>query len=228
MNKKILFFTLFILMILLCNNSYATNITLENANNSTCIDITNILLQNNTDYVGFDNYNIFVYRDRFYLELYFYTGDITFSFPDENTISFTTTGTFRVYECYNFSSSGFTYNSYYRANNTQTATFPVDSLNTYGINWYYCTQDIDFSSSPYASSYSFTQKNATTIDYIIYGIAPEEPEEPEDSEEPLQVDLSKISQDLDYIKTFLFYICLYLLCKAIYGVIWWLYNKTLL
>lgn len=37
-----------------------------------------------------------------------------------------------------------------------------------------------------------------------------------------------LNSNFGLIKGFLFLICLYLSCKAIYGVIWWLYNKTLL
>lgn len=214
MKKKILFLTLFILIILLCNNSYAfdnTNFNAEFLNNLENYTIEEFIPNfNNFFSPNLRQYSYFVmikgngvnyvytsstpfgvkYTTRYYLTNYF---DSTNFFQTNNSYSYFDKFTFQSSPSY--TSSPITSNSNIQnMNNLQIIYSNYDIINI-DDNSVYFAKNFDLNSS---------------------------------SEEGSVIDMSQLIAPLEHIKALLFYICLYLLCKTIYGVIWWIYKKTIL
>lgn len=218
MKKKFVFLLIFILIILIYNNSYAfdnTNFNAEFLNNLDNYTIEEFIpIFNNYFSPNLRQYSYFVmikgnginyiytsstpfgvkYTTRYYLTNYF---DSTNFFQTNNSYSYFDKFTFQSSPSY--TSSPITSNTNIQnMNNLQIIYSNYDIIN------------IDDNSTYFTKNFDLIQEDGdgSSIDMTETNIL--------------------LTENFDIIKAFLFLICLYLLCKTIYGVIWWLYNKVLL
>lgn len=222
MKKKILFLTLFILIILLCNNSYAFDVS--NLNYDFLYNTDNYTIEEFIDF--FKQYFVNLIHDFNYFLMYQSSSDIIIyysytpmSIQNYNASNYKVTTLFeqRDFPIYNVADNKvpyirFTINSSGLssiANNLATSGANTASMSIYNHKVLYSNYDIINNSD---NSIFFTKNFDLQSS----------------SEEGSTIDMTEIIAPLEHIKALLFYICLYLLCKTIYGVIWWIYKKSIL
>lgn len=222
MKKKILFLTLFILIILLCNNSYAFDST--NLNYDYLYNTDNYTIEEFIDF--FKQYFVNILHDFDYFlmfqsssDIYIYCSYTPMSIENYNATNYKVTTLFeqRDYSLYGVTDDKvpyirFTINSSGISNLYNGTTLSAKNLLSISI----------YNHKMLYSNYDIINNSDNTIFFA------KNFDLQSSSEESEPIDMTEIIAPLEHIKALLFYICLYLLCKTIYGVIWWIYKKTIL
>lgn len=238
MNKKIVFLLIFIVFILLCNNSFAfTEDFVPN------LDIINEQCGTNFSSLYWDNvYNAISSRANL-LDFYNHCNNLLVYVPLNSYYnSYDIIFYFLLTDYWGVNASEDTYTNFVSYDSSNYYAIRVDlklnsdfsfrSINgtpskVYYLDVQYHSTDLSVANKKIISSIPFYfNNNLFENDFIIYDTSFIGLEEGE--EEGGQIDLSAILTEFGYIKAMLFLICMYLLCKTLYGVIWYLYNKTLL